>query len=121
MDPSTILTHYVSCALWSSVAYSDEGEGQPLDDTHNADDLAPATLESMRSDVVDFVESNKALLLESELSDAQIGHDLWLTRNRHGAGFWDRGLGAIGVRLSDAAKSCGSVDLYIGNDGLIYA
>jgi len=20
----------------------------------------------------------------------QLGHDLWLTRNRHGAGFWDR-------------------------------
>lgn len=38
------------------------------------------------------------------------GHDLWLTRNGHGAGFWDRGLGALGERLSEAAKGYGSAD-----------
>lgn len=26
----------------------------------------------------------------SQYNPVQIGHDLWLTRNRHGAGFWDR-------------------------------
>lgn len=26
----------------------------------------------------------------SEFDPAQVGHDLWLTRNGHGAGFWDR-------------------------------
>lgn len=26
----------------------------------------------------------------SQFDPAQIGHDLWLTRNGHGAGFWDR-------------------------------
>lgn len=26
----------------------------------------------------------------SEFDYAQIGHDLWLTRNGHGSGFWDR-------------------------------
>ena len=26
----------------------------------------------------------------SHFDQAQIGHDLWLTRNGHGAGFWDR-------------------------------
>jgi hypothetical protein len=26
----------------------------------------------------------------SKFDPAQIGHDLWLTRNGHGAGFWDR-------------------------------
>jgi len=26
----------------------------------------------------------------SQFDAAQIGHDLWLTRNGHGAGFWDR-------------------------------
>ena len=31
---------------------------------------------------------------DSELYDeAQAGHDFWLTRNGHGVGFWDRGLG----------------------------
>lgn len=26
----------------------------------------------------------------SQFDPAQMGHDLWLTRNGHGAGFWDR-------------------------------
>lgn len=49
------------------------------------------------------------------------GHDFWLTRCGHGAGFWDRGLGDIGCKLTEAASVYGSVDLYIGDDGLIYA
>lgn len=39
------------------------------------------------------------------------GHDFALTRNRHGAGFWDRGLGADGDVLTDAAKSFGEANL----------
>jgi hypothetical protein len=35
------------------------------------------------------------------------GHDFALTRNRHGAGFWDRGLGDLGARLTDAAHAYG--------------
>lgn len=27
---------------------------------------------------------------ESQINWARAGHDLWLTRNSHGAGFWDR-------------------------------
>ena len=36
------------------------------------------------------------------------GHDFALTRNGHGAGFWDRGLGKIGDMLTDACKPYGS-------------
>lgn len=34
----------------------------------------------------------------------QLGHDFWLTRNRHGTGFWDRGTD-VGGDLSELAKS----------------
>lgn len=37
-------------------------------------------------------------------SEAQFGHDYWLTRNGHGAGFWDRGLGEVGDKLSELCK-----------------
>lgn len=42
------------------------------------------------------------------------GHDLALTRNGHGTGFWDRGLGELGDRLSEATKPHGEshVDIY---------
>lgn len=36
--------------------------------------------------------------------EARAGHDFWLTRGGHGTGFWDRGLGELGERLSEAAK-----------------
>jgi hypothetical protein len=49
-----------------------------------------------------------------------VGHDLWLTRNGHGAGFWDRGLGDVGDKLTAIAKRMGSKSLYVGDDGKIY-
>ena len=36
------------------------------------------------------------------------GHDFALTRNGSGAGFWDRGMGAIGDMLSEECKPYGS-------------
>ena len=49
------------------------------------------------------------------------GHDFWLTRNRHGAGFWDGDLPEdIGEKLTSASKAFGEFNLYIGDDGLIY-
>ena len=46
--------------------------------------------------------------------------DFWLTRNGHGAGFWDRGLGSVGDELTKNAKPFGSVDAYVGDDGKVY-
>jgi hypothetical protein len=48
------------------------------------------------------------------------GHDFWYTRNGHGVGFWDRGLGPVGDQLSDLARNFGNVDLYRGDDGQIW-
>jgi hypothetical protein len=47
----------------------------------------------------------------------QFGHDLWFTRNGHGVGFWDRGLGQLGDTLTDHAHAMGSVDTYATDDG----
>jgi len=108
-------TAYITCALWSS---TDE-QGQPLDAAFSVDDLAPATLQAMISDCQDFQAFCKPedLILQS---DEQNGHDFWLTRNGHGAGFWDRGLGEAGTRLTNNAHTYGSFDLYVGDDGQIY-
>lgn len=120
MNIETILTHYAIAALWSSTDESDESGGEPMDNNYSIDDIAPETMQTMREDVTDFVSQNEALLIESGQSEEQIGHDFWLTRNGHGAGFWDRGLGAVGESLSDACRVFGGVDLYIGDDGKVY-
>jgi hypothetical protein len=45
---------------------------------------------------------------------------MWLTRNGHGTGFWDRGLGERGDALTKSAESFGDAVLYVGDDGRIY-
>jgi hypothetical protein len=88
-------------------------------------DLAPGALADIVEDCRAFQEGHAddlALAYENVGYDEErAGHDFWLTRNGHGAGFQDRGLGAVGDRLSKMAKAYGSVDVYLGDDGLIYA
>jgi len=47
------------------------------------------------------------------------GHDFWLTRQGHGAGFWDRGMGDLGNKLTALAKDAGEVYTYVGDDNTI--
>jgi hypothetical protein len=93
------------------------------------DELGPSNIESDVSfeakvdtyiDIKKFKQLAGELIAQSGLDDEQIGHDLWLTRNGHGTGFWDRGLGEVGDKLSDIAREMGSKYAYVGDDGLIY-
>lgn len=111
----TFIAAYIETALWAST----DSHGDPLEDFYGLDDLAPATLSQMREDCEDFYQANE-VDLEDWADDAQAGHDFWLTRNRHGAGFWDRGRGDLGHRLSEAAYVYSGVDLYVGDDGKIH-
>ena len=73
-----------------------------------------------KEDCEAFQEANEDDLTAYETETGYTGGvDLWLTRNHHGAGFWDRGLEDLGQRLTDAAQ-LGSQDAYLGNDNLIY-
>lgn len=106
---------YVVCALWAST----DDDGTPMDTNYTDDDITPESLAAMRADVEAFCEAEAADL--DGINPEQIGHDFWLTRNHHGAGFWDRGLGDVGDRLTKAAQAYGSSDLYVGDDGKVYA
>jgi hypothetical protein len=105
---------YIECALWSST----DDDGTPLDRTDYP--LADETKLKMWEDCDAFLAyCEEAGIPHDEWSDEQLGHDFWLSRNGHGAGFWDRGL-AQGAALHAAAKTFGSCDLYVGDDGQIY-
>lgn len=110
---------YIEAALWSSTDESDEQGGEPLDANYGLDDIAPETLAKIVEDCQAF-QAAHADDIGSELERA--GHDFWLTRNGHGAGFWDGDWDdEVGRRLTEASDSFGSVDLYFGDDGLIYS
>lgn len=113
------LEDYIECALWSS--YDNDGY-YPLDSGEY--ELSEDARNTMAIELQDFLDLIEGILEEREWpkipSDQQIAHDFWLTRNGHGAGFWDRGLGDLGDKLTEASKSYGSSDLYVGDDNLIY-
>ena len=86
--------------------------------THEADEHARGAVDDMLGAVdPDYLyDVREYLTLRGAES---FGHDLWLTRNGHGAGYWDRGLGALGERLSSAARSLGEVSSYVTDDGQV--
>lgn len=104
---------YIECALWASL----DDDERPLDSIMGLK-LSPELLKDVREDCTDFFNRFAGAIRGRE---AQAGHDFWLTRNGHGAGFWDGDWTPyrLGKRLSDWAKTYGSVDLYV-RDGMVY-
>lgn len=123
--------HYIIAALWSSDDGADPEGGEPMDWNYSADDLAPEALARITADCAKFQAENAADLAEAyklyaphpdaPTPECSAGHDFWFTRNGLGVGFWDRGMDELGERLSEAARAYGVCDLYIGDDGKIYA
>lgn len=118
-----ILKGYVTCALWSTNDESDESGGVPLDKNYGPKDVTEGTMEEMRKTCEQFLADNSDDIEEfmqvTKKDLEHVGHDLWLTRNGHGAGFWDRGAGEVGDRLTEACKELGEVNLWV-DDGRIH-
>src|SRR5438552_587310 len=116
MKPKTLDTFtlaYITCALWSSL----DDEGNPLDSHYDIEDIMPETLARMVQDCESFQSKHMA---DIELDLSQAGHDFWLTRNCHGAGFWDGDWPKdVGERLTNASHTYGEIDLYVGDNGKI--
>lgn len=88
-----------------------------LTDTHLRPDLWDKPLDEMPAQPGEQVHD---LLERIDYGPEQAGHDLWLTRNHHGVGFWDRGLGEAGAILTRVADEMGEQYAYVGDDDWIY-
>jgi hypothetical protein len=80
--------------LWqASDASEDGGNGFPTEDGETQfTDRVIAEVPYLTEAVTAFVTDNRALLERGGVTAKQAGHDIILTANGHGAGFWDRGL-----------------------------
>lgn len=123
------LSGYIECALWSSLdnpliegEVERENDGENLDANFGREDIAEDTLKQMTEDCNAFIDANQQSLTRyheglPERPADHAGHDFWLTRNRHGAGFWDRYYGSDGrLRaacdgLSIASRAYGEYNL----------
>lgn len=129
-DIEKMVSAYLHCAIWTSPC---EDEGVTLD-YYDADDFSDDTKERMKLEIQLFITTNNALVLRalaeyphSPANDmcrySSFGHDLYLTSNGHGAGFWDRvylKVDNLGELLTTACKALRECNAVLGDDGSLY-
>lgn len=141
LDDFTI--SYLQTALWSSPVYlpieedalvdscMDVPEDHPLhevsqdyccDRYFGLTDFTEIALLNARDDCANFQRDNAGDLADE--CPERAGHDFWLTRNGHGAGFWDGDYDGPGVKLgrtlSDIAKGYGEQWVVLGDDNELH-
>ena len=122
-------TDYFQQAYIEAIYFTNGGPDNPgFDDA----ELSPSAMEAVARDCTAFEAAAKAELYDAcgryGYSTQIAGHDFWLTRNGHGAGFLDHDVlthnqdgedDALAERLTALAKATGPRDAYVGDDGLI--
>lgn len=107
------IDNYLQAALFTATDEKEETlEGYGYAWSEAAQKLA-------REEVTDFVIQNAEdckAFVDTGRPWAQVGIDFSLTRNGHGAGFWDRGAGEVGQALTDAAHAWGGTTVYLNDN-----
>lgn len=118
IDLEEALAAYIECAEWSSPNWDDKDENDNpqshIEDTPWlwSDEL----IATSRRELAEMIEAASKIEGAEWWTSGQFGHDFWLTRNGHGAGFWDRGQGAAGTALTALCKPYGEVNLFVLNE-----
>ncbi len=123
-DLDTMAYWYVRAILWSETRDAPEESGdEPLEDTFSPEDMTPKFWKRVRLDILRFIAADEPQVWRIDPEKA--GIDLWLTRQKHGAGFWDspwiKGNGAYGqylTMITDATLP--ETYVYVGDDGELY-
>ena len=113
---------YVEAMFWANAC--DETGGNPFagdDPGYPLGAMTAALTAELNQQADDFLTPETVELIAAASDDptqsydfGQAGHDFALTRNRHGAGFWDRGIDQ-GDELTAMAQSEGSATIYVGD------
>lgn len=119
---------YLDCALWSSI-YTPEGQEEPieLDSTHSICDFSAKGYFRLAKTALQFLKRNretleKAMDAKHGLDYSRAGHDLWLTHNGYGSGFWDGDwTEPYAEQLTKATDILNPIQLEVGDDNKIYA
>ena len=107
---------YECCILWAETEDGSEFSLQDMGREFSAD-----ALDQIVRDCREFWDKAAALVAgEHGKTPEDAGHDFWLTRNGHGAGFWDGDWPVNGERLDALAKDAGEIWAYVGDDLLVY-
>ena len=112
-DTPKVLYSYLETLLWAS---GSEGEFDGI----TIYDFAEVDVERSKSDIEAFInkinENPAAIAEANEYDERMLGHNFALSRNGHGAGFFDDN----NDLLQDIARNMKSVELYLGDDKKVY-
>lgn len=107
------------------------GQQKDMPGDYGYADLSGEALADIRRDCDAFRAKAADLLalLPDDFDESRVGHDFWLTRNGHGAGFWDRDeldftpngyTATLGDLLTEQAQAFGEAYVEVGDDGKVY-
>jgi hypothetical protein len=109
--PESMLDSYLVTALWSTSPYNPDEVGyENLDDKFSIEDISKEYKEKAKKECDEFLAKAKEIVKKIDpeyvLDESDVGHDFWLTREGHGAGFWDGDYPEeIGEALTKLAKT----------------
>ena len=106
-------------ACFEAMAFTDFNEDNEIPENAT---VAEETRFDLAADCRSFYRRFGPFIDTAGGTDEQAGHDFWLTRNGHGAGFWDGDWPEpYADILTTGAKNYGEFQTYLGDDGKIYA
>ncbi len=100
LDKEKIRHHFLHSALWT----------EELDGDYDIEDFLPSALEKADKIINEFlILANREDLdpyvdYFGKESESQLGHDIWLSINGHGAGFFDHKLDGHEDNLQDVCR-----------------
>ena len=112
---------YMQAMLWAETDNSNDQGGDPLDQNYDETDFSDEAMERIINDCKQFQQ--QAQLRFNDGADqvaVKAGHDFWLTRAGHGAGFWDGDWAEPeATRYTELSEKFGNIDVYVGDDGML--
>jgi len=111
-DIDNIVNSYLETALWA-----EGGDGHELDNK-SIYDIDKNSVEKSKQDIMKFIQLAQQQAPEelTQYNAESLGHNIWLSRNGHGAGFFDDN----NDQLQDIARDLKQADIYVGDDGKVY-
>lgn len=139
-DINEILRGYIECAIWTEEERLNDNniDDEDVDDMDEIEKIIKMknnfNTKNIKEFINDFIDDNSKIeayldikkfiqtagdvAIQEAIDENglfQLGMEIWLTRNGHGAGFFDHNYENEEV-LTSSAKKLKSKDLYIGDD-----
>ena len=119
---SDFATGYLECAEWTDLeSLSERWLEETGTEMPEIQGWSPDAIKQAVDDCTAFESSNAEDLATyyaiSGRNEGSAGHDFWLSRNGHGAGYFDRGNDPVFDRLQSAARTWSSRDVYVSDSG----